>query len=177
MRLGLMAIWFLVMGISSAAQMYQTKAGTILVSGRYRGAGVTAVSNHLFMHLNYDKAEMHLRLMIPTIITENDSLNILLQKLAGQELVFSVKMNIAFVQTKSHPKQKFITQGTLFLNGVNRPFSFNSVLEHFPRGNTSCILSGDFVIDLQQFNVQNLLPGEEKINVKFNQLVLKRPGE
>ena len=180
MRLGLMAIlvtWFLVMGISSAAQVFQTKSGAILASGRYRGAGVTAVSNHLFMHLNYDKAEIHLRLVIPTIITENDSLNILLQKLAGQELVFSGKMNIAFVQTKSHPKQKFSTQGTLFLNGVNRPFSFNSVLEHFPSGNTSCILSGDFVINLQLFNVQNLLPGEEKINVKFNQLVLKRPGE
>jgi hypothetical protein len=180
MRLGLMAIlviWFLISGISSAAQVYQTKSGTILASGRYRGAGVTAVSNHLFMHLNYDKAEMHLRLVIPTIITENDSLNMLLQKLAGQELVFSGKMNIAFVQTKSHPKQKFSTQGTLFLNGVNQSFSFNSVLEHFPRGNTSCILSGDFVIDLQLFKVQNLLPGEEKINVKFNQLVLKRPGE
>jgi hypothetical protein len=180
MRLGLMAIWviwLLVMGISSAAQVYQTQVGTILASGRYKGAGVTGVSNHLFMHLNYDKAEMHLRLMIPTITTKNDSLNELLYKLAGQELIFTGKMNIAFVQTKSHPKQKFATQGMLFLNGISKAFSFSSVLEHFPRGNASCILSGEFVIDLKQFNIENLFPGEEKVAIKFHQLVLKKPGE
>ncbi len=180
MRLGLMAIsvtWFLVMGTTSAAQVYQTQAGTILASGKYKGAGVTAVSNHLFMHLNYDKAEMHLRLIVPTLTTKNDSLNELLYKLAGWELVFTGKMNIAFVQTKSHPRQKFATQGMLFLNGISGAFSFNSVLEHFPRGNASCILSGEFIIDLKQFNIENLLPGEEKVAVKFNQLVLKKPGE
>ncbi len=146
MRTGLMVIWFLGVGILSAAQVYQTQAGTILASGRYKGAGVAVVSNHLFMHLNYDRAEMHLRLMIPSLSTENDSLNELLHKLAEQELVFTGKMNIVFVQTKNHPKQKFITQGQLFLNGVSRSFSFSSVLEHFPRGNASCILSGDFIL-------------------------------
>lgn len=177
MRTGLMMIWLLSMGITSVAQLYQTQSGIVQVNGRYKGASVTAVSNHLFMHLNYDRAEMHLRLMVPTLLTENDSLNELLQKLSGQELVFTGKMNIAFVQTKSHPKQKFATQGQLFLNGVSRPFSFNSVLEHFPRGNTSCILSGEFIIDLKQFNIKDIFPEEEKVIVKFNQLVLKRPGE
>lgn len=108
MRTGLMVIWLLSMGITSAAQVYQTQAGTILASGRYKGANVTAVSNHLFMHLNYERAEMHLRLVISTLLTENDSLNELLQKLAGEEFIFSGKMNIAFVQTKSHPKQSFV---------------------------------------------------------------------
>lgn len=177
MRTGLIMIWLLSMGITSAAQLYQTQSGIVQVNGRYKGASVTAESNHLFMHLNYDRVEMHLRLVIPTIITENDSLNELLYKLSGQELVFTGKMNIAFVQTKSHPKQKFATQGMLFLNGISRAFSFSSVLEHFPRGNASCILSGEFVIDLKQFNIENLLPGEEKVAVKFNQLVLKKPGE
>lgn len=180
MRFGLLAIWiiwFLVSGISSAAQVYQTRSGTILASGRYRGAGVTAVSNHLFMHLNYDKAEMHLRLVIPTLFTKDDSLNELLHKLAGEELTFTGKMNIAFVQTKSHPKQKFATQGQLFLNGMSRQFSFNSVLEHFPRGSASCILSGEFVINLTDFNIADLLSGEEKVTVRFSQLVLKKTGE
>lgn len=173
----LVIIWLLCLGITSTAQVFQTQVGTILVSGKYKGANVTAASNHLLMHLNYDRAEMHLRLMIPTILTENDSLNQLLYKLSGQEMVFTGKMNIAFVKTKSHPKQNFATQGMLFLNGVGKPYSFSSVLEHFPRGNASCILSGEFIIDLRQFNIENLLPGEEKITVKFNQLVLKKPGE
>ena len=101
----------------------------------------------------------------------------MLHKLLGQELAFEGKMNIAFIQTKSHPRQKFATQGLLFLNGITRPYSFSSVLEHFPRANTSCILSGEFIIDLKQFNIKNLPPGEEKITVKFNQLVLKKSGD
>ena len=177
MRTGLMMIWLLSMGITSAAQLYQTQSGIVQVNGRYKGASVIAVSNHLFIHLNYDRAEMHLRLVIPSLFTKNDSLNELLQSMVGRELVFTGKMNIAFVQTKSHPKQKFVTQGMLFLNGINKPFAFNSVLEHFPRGSASCILSGEFVINLEEFNVANLLPGEEKVTVKFNQLVLKKPGE
>lgn len=180
MRSGLMAIWvmcFLVMGISSAAQVYQTQAGTILASGRYKGAGVTGVSNHLIMQLNYESAAIQLRLMISSLLTKNDSLNGLLQKLAGQELIFNGKMNIAFVQTNSHPKQKFKTEGMLYLNSLNKPFSFSCVLQHFPIGNTSCILSGEFIIDLKQFNIDNLSPGEEKIAVKFSQLVLKKSGE
>ena len=177
MRTGLMVIWSLCIGISSAAQVYQTQSGTILASGRYRGASVSAVSNQLFAHLNYDKAEMHLRLVIPSLSSTNYSLNELLRKMAGQELVFTGKMNIVFVQTKSHPRQLFATQGMLFLNGISRPFSFSSVLEHFPRGRASCILSGEFVIHLAEFHIVNLIPGEEKVTVKFNQLVLKKPGE
>jgi len=177
MKKGLVVIWLVCMGITSGAQVYQTQSGTILASGKYKGASVVAVSNHLFMHLNYDRTEMHLRLMIPTLLTENDSLNELLHKLAEQELAFTGKMNIAFVKTKSHPKQKFATQGMLFLNGINRQLSFSSVLEHFPRGNISCILSGEFIINLKQFNIDNLLPGEEKVAVKFNQLVLKKTGD
>lgn len=180
MRLGLMAIWviwFMVMGISSAAQVFQTQAGTILTSGKYKGASVTGVSNHLFMHLNYDKAEMHLRLVVPSLASSNDSLNEFLKQQVGIELVFSGKMNILFVQTKSHPKQKFSTEGMATLNGINKPLRIKSVLEHFPRGNASCILSGEFVINLNEFNIGNPPPGEEKITINFNQLVLKKPGE
>lgn len=179
MRLGLMAIWviwFLVMGDSSAAQVYQTKAGTVRAGGRYNGANVTAVSNHLHMQINYDRAEIKMRLVIPTIMSDNDSLNVLLQKLAGTDAYFTGKMNINFVQTKSHPKQKFTTNGTLTINGIARAFSFTSVLEHFPRGNVSCNLSAEFFVNLNEFGISTLI-GENKITLWFTQLILKKPGE
>ena len=177
MRTGLMVIWFLGIGITSAAQVYQTQLGTIMATGMYKSVIVSAVSNQLLINLNYENARMRLRVMISSFVTENDSLNEMLHKLLGQELAFEGKMNIAFIQTKSHPRQKFATQGLLFLNGITRPYSFSSVLEHFPRANTSCILSGEFIIDLKQFKIKNLPPGEEKITVKFNQLVLKKSGD
>ncbi len=97
MRTGLMVIWLLSVGITSAAQLYSTQSGKILVRGKYNGATVAAVSNHLHMQLNYGKAEMYIRLVIPTMMTDNDSLNMLLQKLAGSDAHFAGKMNINFV--------------------------------------------------------------------------------
>ena len=85
-------------------------------------------------------------------------------------------MDIRFVQTKSHPKQKFKVQGNLMINGVSKPFQFSSQLEHFPRGNVTCMLSGSFMINLNNFNVITE-PGESLINARFNQVVLKKPGE
>lgn len=176
MRTGLMVIWLLSVGITSAAQLYSTQSGKILVSGKYNGAAVTAVSNHLHMQLNYDKAEMHMRLVIPTMMTDNDSLNMLLQKFAGSDAHFTGKMNINYVQTKSHPKQKFLTNGTLTINGISKAFSFTSALEHFPRGSVSCNLSAEFVINLNEFGVITQ-PGENKIAIRFTQLILNKPGE
>lgn len=176
MRTGLMVIWLLSMGISSAAQAYQTQSGKILVSGKYNGAAVAAVSNHLHMRVNYDNAEVHMRLVIPTIVTDNDSLNVLLQKLAGSEAQFTGKMSLSFVQTKSHPKQKFLTNGTLTINGVRKAFSFTSVLEHLQYGGVSCNLSAEFIIDLNEFGIITQA-GENRIAVRFNQLILKKPGE
>jgi len=173
---GLMVIWLLSVGLSSAAQLYSTQSGKILVSGKYKGVAVTAVSNHLHMQVNYDKAEMHMRLVIPTIITDNDSLNVLLQKLAGTEAHFAGKVNVNYVQTKSHPKQRFITNGTLTINGISKAFSFTSVLEHFPIGSVSCSLSSEFVINLNEFGISTQV-GENRIAIRFTQLILKKPGE
>ena len=176
MRTGLMVIWLLCVGITAAAQLYSTQSGKILVSGKYNGAMVAAVSNHLHMQVNYDRAEMQMRLVIPTIMTDNDSLNRLLQKLAGTEAYFTGKMNINYVQTKSHPRQKFLTNGTLAINGKAKAFSFISVLEHFPRGSVSCNLSAEFLINLNEFGIITQA-GENKMAIQFTQLILKKPGE
>ena len=176
MRTGLMVIWLLCVGITSAAQLYSTQSGKILVSGKYNGAMVAAVSNHLHMQVNYDRAEMQMRLVIPTIMTDNDSLNSLLQKLAGSEAHFTGKMNMNYVQTKSRPRQKFLTNGTMTINGKATAFSFISVLEHFPRGSVSCNLSAEFVINLNEFGISTR-SDENRITIRINQLILKKPGE
>ena len=176
MRTGLMVIWLLCMGITSAAQLYSTQSGKILVSGKYNGATIAAVSNHLHMQVSYDKAEMHMRLVIPTIMTDNDSLNMFLQKLTESEAHFSGKMNINYVQTKSHPKQKFLTNGTLTINGKAKVFSFTSVLEHFPRSSVTCNLSAEFILNLNEFGIITRAD-ENIVAIQFTQLILKKPGE
>ena len=176
MKKGLVALCLLCVGITSAAQVYQTKAGTIRASGRYNGANVTAVSNHLHMQINYDRAELKMRLMVPAITTDNDSLNLLLQKLASTEGHFTGKMNISYLPTKSHPKQQFLTSGIMTINGIAKAFSFTSTLEHYPRGSVSCVLSGEFALSLIDFGLVTS-PEENKMKVSFTQLILKRLSE
>jgi len=105
--------------------------------------------------------------------TNNDSLNALLQKQVENEAYFDGKMNINYIETQSHPKRRFLTNGTLAINGSIRPFSFTSTLEHFPVGSASCNLSAEFVIDLKEFGILGRA-GENKVTVGFNQLILKR---
>ena len=170
---GLLIIWFLCAGIASSAQIYSTRFGRITVRGRYQEKSVTAVSYLLRVQVNDDRSEIHMRLGVPTMSTNNDSLNARLQQQVGNEAYFDGKMNINHIETHSHPQRRFLTNGTLTINGSIRPFSFTSTLEHFPVGSATCNLSAEFVIDLKEFGILTR-PGENKITVGFNQLILKR---
>ncbi|OQP60159.1 hypothetical protein A3860_34325 [Niastella vici] len=176
MRKSLIMIWFLCIEITLSAQVYVTQTGNIQISGKYGDVDISAVSAQLHMQVNYDRAEINMRLVLPSLVTGNDSLNRLLRNQTDAEVHFSGKMNISYIQTKSHPRQKFLTAGTLTINGVKRPFSFNSVLEHFPAGNKSCNLTASFTINLDEFGIKTG-PHENMVRIKMNQLVLKRPGE
>ena len=99
-----------------------------------------------------------------------------MQRLTGTDAHFIGKMNITYVQTKSHPKQKFSTSGIMTINGIAKAFSFTSTLEHHPRGGVNCVLSGEFVLKLIDFGIVTDAE-EEKIKISFSQLILNRLGE
>lgn len=158
------------------AQLYQTKAGLITASGIYKGNAVIAESRQLHMNLNYDRAEINMHVSLPLLVTDNDSLNTLLRALAGSELLFHGRFNSAHVHTKAHPKTQQKVNGTITLNRVTRPFSYTAMLEHVPSGNISCVLTGNFTLDLQQFGIP-VLPGENKVVIGFRELLLKNSGD
>lgn len=176
MRQSLIMIWFLCIEVPLSAQIYVTQTGRIQISGKYGDVDISAVSASLHMQVNYDRAEVNMRLALPSLVTGNDSLNRLLRNQTDAEIHFTGKMNISYIQTKSHPRQKFLTTGTLTINGIRRPFSFTSVLEHIPAGNKSCNLTASFTINLSEFGIETGAH-ENMVRIKMNQLVLKRPGE
>lgn len=166
-------ITLLIISVALHAQVYQTKNGVITLSGTYQGNTVTAVSRQLHMNLNYDRAEINMHLSVPLLITENDTLNKLLAGMAGTTLSFHGTLNTNHVHTKPHPKIKQPVSGTITLNNVTRPFSYAATLEHFPAGNISCVLTGNFTLDLLSFGIP-ALPGENKVAVSFKELLLKK---
>lgn len=165
----------LVIGVANA-QVYQAKNGLITVSGTYKGATVVAESRQLHVFINYDRAEMNMHVSIPLLRTGNDSLNTLLQALAGNELLFHGRFGSDHVHTKAHPKLQQKLNGTITLNHVTRPFSYTATLEHVASGTVSCVLTGDFMLDLLQFGVP-VLPGENKVVIGFRELLLRKSGD
>lgn len=160
----------------TAQQLYQTQNGTVTLTGKFKSADVMAESKSLHMLINYDKATLQMHLPLTSFVTTNQTLSTVVQNLVGQQAQFTGKMDIRFVQTNAHPKQKFKVQGTLSINGITKSFQFTAQLEYFPRGNATCILSGNLSINLDDFKVVTE-PGEHLINARFNQVVLKRVGE
>lgn len=175
MRL-IITIWVLGMSLTSAAQLYSTRSGTLQLSGKKSGVAFTVRTNHLQVLVNYDKAEITMMLPLTTVAADNDSTVAMVKNLLVSDIHFTGKMNITQVQTNSHPKQKFLISGTLTVNSISRQFSFSAQLEHFPRGGISCNLSGKLEIDLTDFAIESR-PGEQKVLLQFNQLILSRPGE
>ena len=172
----IITIWFLGMGLTSAAQLYSTRSGTLQLSGKQNGVAFTVRTNDLQVLVNYDKAEMTMILPLATVVADNDSSAAMAKNLLVSDMHFTGKMNIAQVQTNSHPRQRFLISGTLTVNSISRQFSFSAQLEHFPRGGVSCSLSGKLEIDLTDFAIQ-CRPDERIVLLQFNQLVLSRPGE
>ena len=167
---------FLISCISASAQTYQTRNGIITISGKYRGASLIAESGQLHMNLNYDRGEITMHVAIPLLITENDSLNIILAKMAGSELSFHGIMNNVRFLTKPHQKIKQQIAGTVSINNAARPFKYLAMIEHFPSGNINCVLTGNFVLNLLDFGIP-VLPGENKVAISFKELLLKRVQE
>lgn len=164
---------FLISCISASTQTYQTRDGIITISGKYRGASLIAESRQLHMNLNYDRGEITMHVSIPLLITENDSLNTILAKMAGSELSFHGVLNNVRSLTKPHQKIKQPITGTVSINNVSRPFKYLAQIEHFPSGNINCVLTGNFILNLLDFGIP-VLPGEKKVAISFKELLLKR---
>lgn len=158
------------------AQLYQTKAGLITVSGVYKGNAAIVESRQLHMNINYERAEMVMHVVLPLLFAGNDSLNRILERMAGSELSFHGTFNSNHIHIKPHQKLQLQIAGTVTMNKFSRPFSYAVTLEHFPNGNISCVLSGNFNLNLLDFGIPTL-PGENIIVVRFRELLLKKTND
>lgn len=163
----------LLIGFAAHAQSYQTQSGSITISGKYKGTAFSGVSKQLHVKFDYERAEMYMHLNIPAIVTNNDSLNDNLSTLVNENLIFKGKLNSNHVNTTAHAKLKGNVAGTITLNNLSKPFTFKTILVHMPVGSVNCILTGDFIIDLLDFKIP-VSPGENKVKMTFQQLILKR---
>ncbi|MBN8670004.1 MAG: hypothetical protein J0L80_04920 [Chitinophagales bacterium] len=158
---------------------YRTDMGAITITGIFNGASTHAESKHLNLQVNYDNATFNMQLPVSSIVSNNDSLNIILKETIDQ-IGFTgrmnMKMDVISVPTKNHPKQIFPIEGVLVLNKKGNPIQFTAILEHINGSKTSCMLSGRFTIDLNDFG-WNFNSNERVITIQFVDIILGKYSE
>ena len=170
------AIVLLLCGVSSKAQQkYQTREGIIEIIGSYGDSIISANSNHLFVLIDYETAEIGLTIDPATLHTETDSLNEILSGTSLKPIILSGKLNIPYVNTLQHPDQKLNFMAELEMNKMVNTIYADGVLKHIAGSDTlSSLLTLNFKLRLSDFDI--FLPegyGDE-ITVRIVQAMLKK---
>lgn len=163
---------------AEAQQRYQTKEGSIEIIGSYRDSIIIANSNHLFVLINYETAEIGLTLNPATLRTSTDSLNVKLINSSIKLVILKGKLNIPYVKTLEHPDYKLNFEAELHLNGMVKTAYVNGLLKHIASNETiSCLLTLNFKLRLSDFEI--VLPGgwNNEITIQIFQTVLKKSNQ
>lgn len=158
---------------------YRTDMGAMAITGIFNGVSTHAESKHLHLQVNYDNATFNMQLPVSSIVSNNDSLSVILKETIDQ-IGFTgrmnMKMDVISVLTKNHTKQIFPIEGVLVLNKKGNPIQFTAILEHINGSKTSCMLSGRFTIDLNDFG-WNFNSNERVITIHFVDIILGKYNE
>ncbi|WP_339920806.1 hypothetical protein [uncultured Flavobacterium sp.] len=160
---------------AKAQQRYQTREGSIEVIGSHRDSIIIANSNHLFVLINYENAEIELMFNPAILRTSTDSLNVKLINSNIGQVLLKGQLNIPYVETLQHPDHKLNFGAELYLNGKTKRVFVNGLLIHIASNETiSCLLTLNFKLRLSDFGI--ILPKgwNNEITIQIFQTVLKK---
>ena len=160
---------------AKSQQLYSTREGSIGIKAIVKDTAVNILSKHLFASINYNNAEISLTLDPRTLLSKNDSLNLLLA-LSGEPVILKGKLNIPFINTHKHDLQKLNFEEELFVNGIRKKIPVTGTLVHIADANTlACELSLKLNILLSDFLVTDTpLNISDSVSVEILQAILKR---
>ncbi|MFV8326914.1 hypothetical protein ACNQGH_13535 [Flavobacterium sp. ZS1P14] len=172
-------IVLLLWGFSAKAQQrYQTREGSIEVIGSHKDSIIIANSNHLFVLINYETAEIGLTLNLTTLRTTTDSLNVKLIKSSIGPVILKGKLNIPYVKTLEHPDYKLNFEAELHLNGMVKTIYVNGLLKHIASNETiSCLLTLNFKLRLSDFGIDLPEGWNNEITIQIFQALLKKSNQ
>ena len=173
---------FLFLLISSGAlyaqqpmQEYRTMHGKMIITGKVGDTTLMMQSNRLIISLNYETAELIIRINKNTVspeykstLSENSANN-------NTEVLFKGKLGIDYIITQSHPPLDFKVEGYIVNSNEKTMITGTGHLEHIFAGEYACILDLDFQVSPELLGIN--WPGEEKVTIQIIQTILKRTNE
>ncbi len=154
------------------AQVYRTMNGQLTITGSVGDSVLMMRSNNLIISLDYESAELVIRLNKETLGREGKTESPNSLSNTSSEVLFKGRLGIDYVITQKHPPLDFAVEGYLF-NGDEKSFVTGSGhLEHIHANEYACILNLNFFISPELLSID--WPGNEKVKIQIIQTVLKR---
>jgi hypothetical protein len=158
-----------------AQQIYQTREGIIEIIGSHRDSIIIASSNHLFVLINYETAEIELSLNPATLRTATDSLNATLLNSFLKPAILTGKLNIPYVNTLDNPDQKLNFRAELHMNKITKTIYANGALKRIAGNETfASLLTLNFKLQLTDFGILFPEGWSDEITVQIYQAMLKK---
>ncbi|MFQ5334818.1 MAG: hypothetical protein ACE5DN_01960 [Flavobacteriales bacterium] len=168
---------FTTMPGSAQEEVYITRNGDIRVNTVFRDSDLTISGKELQVNLNYETADITMKLDISTLRSVDPFIDSLLQLQRGVLITFQGRLGIDYVNTKSHPPQDFEVEG--YLQPAQVQIRGRGHLEHLFEGNFyACLLDMSFYLE----NSALLKPGNvdgmgDFTHIDIIHTVLKRSNE
>ncbi len=154
------------------AQIYRTMNGQLSITGLVGDSVLMMQSNALVISMNYETAELMIRLNKETLGREGETESVNSLANTSSELLFKGKLGIDYVITQKHPPLDFEVEGYLFNEEGKTYVTGTGHLEHIHANEYACILNLNFYIDPALLSID--WPGDEKVKIQILQTVLKR---
>lgn len=168
----LMYLVFTGYGVTQS-NLYSSRNATFQMSGRYMEKLLVGQSNDLSVSLDYETTEMNLRINLNTIDFNIDSISTKFN-LENTEVTFIGELSLDFINTKSHPPQKFTVKGWLESDNNKHIINSDGELYHInDSGDFVCMLTLTTKLNLKTLGI-NIPPGlHEEIQVSITQALLE----
>lgn len=160
-----------------AQDEYRTNSGILFIKVQYKGELVNISSKQLLVLLDYETGKVILKQKVSNLFSDNNIVQSWIDKHRDEELIFTGKLGIDYINTKSHPPLDFKVEGYLS-PGDSQIIGQGVLIHRVEKSSAACLLSMNF-----RLKFVDVFPGIEldgigdDIYVQVAQSLLARVNE
>lgn len=166
--------WIIFLPQVNAQDVYRTQSGDMLITAVSADTVFKVTTKELLILLNYENANITIKMDKSTFKTGIDSLDKRLAQLKYDIIEFKGKLDIEYINTAGHPPLDFKVEGIISTN--QNIISGDGHLEHISsRGLYSCLLTLKFNLKINDLGLNfEGLNLKEDIQIEIVQSVLNK---
>lgn len=162
-RLTISILFLTFLGISGNCQdqdPIRTRYGALNINIYYQDTLLNLSSSKVLTVLNYETADIYIKLDPSTIASGYDSINDILINGFYDAVEFRGQLGVGYINPEEHFTQKFESNGDLTINGITQNVYMNGSLTHVDQGpDIACMLYLHLDFAIEDFELDELMEG------------------